>query len=45
MKVGTSIGDYKLPLVTGGAKPQEGGGIAWAWIVGPKVYPGIPVPQ
>ena len=25
------------------AEPQEGGGIARAWIEDPKVYPGIPM--
>ena len=40
-----SFGDYGLPVVTGWAEPQEGGGIAWAWIDEPKVYPGIPMPQ
>ena len=34
-----------MPVVTGGAEPQEGGGIARAWIEDPKVYPGIPMPQ
>ena len=39
LQVGTPIGDYSLPGVTGGAEPQEGGGIARAWIVvDPKVY-------
>ena len=33
---------YRLPVVTGGAEPQEGGGIARAWIEDPIVYPGIP---
>ena len=28
-----------MPVVTGGAEPQEGGGIARAWITDPKVYP------
>ena len=45
LKVGTPIGDYRLPVVTGGAEPQEGGGIARAWIEDPKVYRGIPMPQ
>ena len=36
---------YRLPVVTGAAEPQEGGGIAWAWIEDPNVYPGIPMPQ
>ena len=45
LKVGTSIEDYRLPVVTGGADPQEGGGIARAWIEDPKVYPGIPMPN
>ena len=35
---------YRLPVVTRGAEPQEGGGIARAWIVDPKIYPGIPMP-
>ena len=40
-EVGTPIGDYSLPVVTGGAERQEGSGIARAWIVvDPKVYPG-----
>ena len=39
-KVGTPIGDYRLPVVTGEAEPEEGGGIARAWIEDPKVYPG-----
>ena len=39
LKVGTSVGDYKLPVVTGGAEPQEGGEIAQAWIIDLKVYP------
>ena len=37
LKVGTPIGDYRLPVVTGAAEPQEGGGIARAWIEDPKV--------
>ena len=36
---------YRLPVVTGRAEPQEGGGIARAWIEDPKVYPSIPMPQ
>ena len=37
---------YPLPIVTGGPKPQEGGGFARARIVvDSKVYPGIPMPQ
>ena len=40
LKVGTPIGNYKLPAVIGAAKPQKGGG-ALAWIIDPKVYPGI----
>ena len=28
---------YRLPVVTGGAEPQEGGGIARAWIEDPSV--------
>ena len=27
--------DRRLPVVTGGAEPQEGGGIARAWIADP----------
>ena len=34
---------YWLLIVTGEAEPQEGGGIARAWIADPKVYPGIPM--
>ena len=45
LKVGTPIGDYRLPVVSGRAELQEGGGIARAWIEDPKVYPGIPMPQ
>ena len=30
---------YRLPVVTGRAEPQEGGGIARACIEDPKVYP------
>ena len=45
LKVETPIGDYRLPVVTGRAEPQEGDGIARAWIEDPKVYPGIPMPQ
>ena len=41
----TPIADYRLPVVTGGAEPKEGGGIARACIEDPKVYPGIPIPQ
>ena len=37
----TPIGDSRLPVVTGGAEPQEGGGIARATI-GALVYRGIP---
>ena len=40
LKVGTPIGDYRLPVVTGKEEPQEGGGIARAWIEDPKVYLG-----
>ena len=36
---------YWLPVAAGGAEPQEGGGIAWAWIIDPKVYPTIPMPN
>ena len=36
---------YRLPVVTGGAESQEGGGIARAWIEDPNVYPGIPMPK
>ena len=36
---------YELPVVTGGAEPQEGGGITRAVIEDPKIYPGTPVPQ
>ena len=36
---------YRLPVVTGEAEPQDGGGIARAWIEVPKAYPGIPMPQ
>ena len=32
-------------IVTEGAEPQEGGGIARAWVEDPKVYTGIPMPQ
>ena len=45
LKVGTPIRDYRLSVVTGGAEPQEGGGIARTWIEDLKVYPGIPMPQ
>ena len=45
LKVGTPIRDSRLPVVTGGAEPQVGGGIARAWIKDAKVYPGIPMPQ
>ena len=27
---------YRLHVVTGGAEPQEGGGIARAWIIDPN---------
>ena len=37
--------DSNLSLVTGGAEPQEGGGIARAPITDPKVYPVIPTAQ
>ena len=36
---------YRLPVVTGGAEPQEGSGIARVWIEDLKVYPGIPMLQ
>ena len=39
LKVGTPIGDYRLPVVTGRAELQEGGKIARAWIEDPNVYP------
>ena len=39
LKVGTLIGDYRLPVVTEGAEPQKGGGIARAWIIESKVNP------
>ena len=45
MKVDTHVGNYWLPVVTGGAEPQEGGGIAQSWITDPKLYPGIPMPK
>ena len=45
LEVGTSIGNCWLPVVTDGADPQDGGGIARSWIAGPKVYPGISVTQ
>ena len=33
-------------VVNGKAESEEGGALAWAWIiVEPKVYPGIPMPQ
>ena len=37
----------EMPVVKEGAEPQEGGGIARAWIENPKVYPGsiFPVNQ
>ena len=37
------IGDYRLPVVTRGVEPQEGSGIARAWIEDLKVYPNIPM--
>ena len=43
LKVGTPAGNYWLPVVTLAAEPQEGGGIARAWIIDPKVYPDIPL--
>ena len=45
LNVGTPIGDYRLPVITGAAKPQEGGGIARLWLENPIVYPGIPMPN
>ena len=36
---------YRLTVITGWAKPQVGGGIAWAWIEGTMVYPGISMPR
>ena len=45
LKVETPIWDYRLPVVTGRAEPQEGGDIARAWIEDPKIYPSIPMPQ
>ena len=36
---------YRLPVVTGGAETQEGGGTARAWIVDQTVYTGLPMPQ
>ena len=42
LKRGKPIGNYELPVVTVvtvGTEPQEGGGIAQAWIADPKVYP------
>ena len=39
------IVDDSLPVVTEGAEPQEGGGIARAWIIHPKVYSSVPMPQ
>ena len=39
LKVVTPIGVYRLPVVTWEAEPHEGGGIAGARIVDPKVYP------
>ena len=36
---------YRQPVFTGGAEPQEDGMIARAWIVDPKVYPGITRPD
>ena len=32
LKIGLPIGDYRLPVFTGRAEPQEGGGIDRAWI-------------
>ena len=34
---------YRLTVVTGEAEHQEGGGVARAWIIDPKV--GIPMTQ
>ena len=45
LKMGTLVGSYWLLVVTGGAEPQEGGGIVWAWIADLKVYPGITMPD
>ena len=36
---------HSLPVVTGREEPQEGSGLARAWIEDPNVYPGIPMPQ
>ena len=36
---------YKLPVVTGGTKSQEGGEIARDCIEDPKVYRGTSMPQ
>ena len=36
---------YGLPVVTGGAEPQEGGGITRAVMEDPKIYSGTPVLQ
>ena len=43
--MGTPVGDYGLPVVTGGTESQEGGGIARAWILDLKVYPGYQYPM
>ena len=37
LKVRMAVGNYWLPVVTGGAEPGKGGGIAQAWIADPKV--------
>ena len=34
-----------MPVLTGGADDQEGGGISRTRIVNPKVYLGIQIPQ
>ena len=39
------LGLYRQPVVTGNAELQGGGGIARAWIEGPKLNPGIPMLQ
>ena len=36
---------YWSPVVNGAAEPQEGGGIARAWIADPKENPGIGLPM
>ena len=42
LKFWTPIGDYRQPVVTGGAEPQDADGITRVWIVDPKVFFGIP---